>query len=137
MRDNTRLKFRWINKKKIIGIQPNDYEVTYWGPNWLIGCIISKDGAADLVCAVPLCGIGGINPSRFDKKIDADIEAELQAIEDEIDAGIEAGLLALEAGMNTGMLAIKNEKGKAPRGLCLVIHNSVSLQSIIAFHLLI
>ena len=87
LEDNTRVKFRWINQKKIIGIKPTDEEVTYWGPNWLIGCIISKDGAADVVCAVPLAGIGDIDPSRYDKRIDAiiegEIEAELLALEDE------------------------------------------------------
>lgn len=87
LEDNTRVKFRWINQKKIIGIKPNDEEVTYWGPNWLIGSIISKDGAADVVCAVPLAGIGDIDPSRYDKRIDAiiegEIEAELLALEDE------------------------------------------------------
>lgn len=112
LEDNTRVKFRWINKKQIIGIKPNDYEVTYWGPNWLIGCIISKDGATDLVCAVPLCGIDRIDSFRFNMRIEAEIEAELKAMEKIIEAKVEAELLALEDGMNTGILVMENENGK-------------------------
>lgn len=101
LEDNTRVKFRWINKKQIIGIKPNDYEVTYWGPNWLIGCIMSKDGAADVVCAVPLNGIDRIDAFLIDMAIDAKIEAE-----------IEAELLALENEEGDEYLNLENENKK-------------------------
>lgn len=58
LNDGTPVKFRWYPKKDFIGISPNDERFGSGEGPWLLCCIISKDGAADLVCAVPLSVIG-------------------------------------------------------------------------------
>ena len=51
--DATLVKFRWYPKKDFIGIRPYEEGFGSGEEPWLLGCIISEDGAADLVCAVP------------------------------------------------------------------------------------
>lgn len=58
LEDNTTVKYRWYAKKDYIGVSPINWDLTCLGDRWLLCCIIAKDGAADLVAAVPM--------SRFD-----------------------------------------------------------------------
>jgi len=55
--DASLVKFRWYPKKDFIGIRPYEEGFGSGEEPWLLGCIISEDGAADLVCAVPKNGL--------------------------------------------------------------------------------
>lgn len=71
LEDGTLVKFRWYPKQDYIGIRPCEEGFGSGEEPWLLGCIISQDGAADLVCAVP---------HRFDQSLDPMID-----IDDELD----------------------------------------------------
>lgn len=58
MADGTLLKMRYYPKADYIGVHPAKWDLTYWGEQWLLCCIIAKDGAADLICAVPMNKFG-------------------------------------------------------------------------------
>ena len=77
LKDHTPIKFRWYPKQPFIGIYPSDHTLACWGTSWLMGCVIAKDGAANLVCAVPLRGINQPKPLL------SDIETEILATENE------------------------------------------------------
>lgn len=64
--DKTLVKFRWYYQKSIIGASPLVDEFSSKGSKWIMGCVISKDGAADLVSAVPLAGLKQIDYSDLD-----------------------------------------------------------------------
>ncbi len=69
--DGALVKFRWYTKKKLIGVPPSDKTLARWGNSWLLGCILSKDGAADLVCAMPLQGLAHTDslPQKDEKEL--------------------------------------------------------------------
>lgn len=54
LEDNTPVKYRWYAKKDYIGVPPINWDLTCLGDRWLLCCVIAKDRAADLVCAVPM-----------------------------------------------------------------------------------
>jgi hypothetical protein len=95
LKDNTLVKFRWFHMKDFVGVRPNDEQITNWGKDWLLGCVKAKDGAMDLVCSVPLSGISNYK-TRYDLKIESNIDAEIEAEMLIIDRQIEAELLAME-----------------------------------------
>ena len=65
LEDKTPLKFRWYPRKDFIGVYPNDKNISFEG-KWLLGCVIAKDGAADLICAVPLCWLDRAEAAMLD-----------------------------------------------------------------------
>ncbi len=54
LKNGTSIKARWYARKEYMGIAPTAEMFSCWKGTWLIGCVIAKDGAADLVCAVPV-----------------------------------------------------------------------------------
>lgn len=73
LQDGTAIKARWYSKKEYMGIAPTAEVFTCWKGTWLIGCVIAKDGAADLVCAVPLPRSD--QPYKIEAIVDANSES--------------------------------------------------------------
>lgn len=76
LKDKTPIKFRWYPREDFLGIPPCAENISFEG-DWLLGGVIAKDGAANLVFAIPLRGIEEKKPQVLD------IEAEILAIENE------------------------------------------------------
>lgn len=76
LKDKTPVKFRWYPREDFFGIPPCNRNVSFEG-DWLLGGVVAKDGAVNLVFAVPLRGIEQVKPFALD------IEAEILAIENE------------------------------------------------------
>lgn len=73
LKDKTPLKFRWYPKREFIGIPPGDKNVSFEGI-WMLGCVIAKDGAADLVSAVPLCWLDRAEIAMLDVDSELDLD---------------------------------------------------------------
>ena len=78
MEDGTPVKFRWYPQKDYIGIKPIDKRFGYGEEPWLLCGILSKDGAVDLVCAVPLCDRNKTQSSILD--MDFDLHSDLNDV---------------------------------------------------------
>lgn len=76
LKDNTPLKFRWYPRQDFIGVHPNDKNISFEG-KWLLGGVIAKDGAADLVCAVPLCWFDRAEAAMLDVDSKLDLDDEI------------------------------------------------------------
>lgn len=57
LKDETSVKFRWYPKKHFLGVPPYIGAPARWGDSWLLCCVTAKDGAADLIGALPLRGL--------------------------------------------------------------------------------
>lgn len=82
--DNTPIKMRYYPKSEYIGIPPAKWNLTYWGDHWLLCCIIAKDGAADLVCSLPLsrlCQSARNTPQCDDEHLDLHIDKQLPSLD--------------------------------------------------------
>lgn len=96
LKDKTPLKFRWYPRKDFIGVPPSDKNISYEG-KWMLGCAIAKDGAADLVCAVPLCWLDRAEAAMLD--IDSDLNLD-NTIPAERDQGIKPSLESMITAAN-------------------------------------
>lgn len=65
LKDKTPLKFRWYPRQDFIGVHPNDKNISFEG-KWLLGGVIAKDSAVDLVCAVPTCWLEQAEAAMLD-----------------------------------------------------------------------
>ena len=75
-KDKIPLKFRWYPRQDFIGVSPNDRNISFEG-KWLLGCVIAKDGAADLVCAVPLCWLDRAETAMLELNSELGLDDEI------------------------------------------------------------
>ena len=79
LQSNTGVKYRWYAKKDYIGVSPINWDLTCLGDRWLLCCVIAKDSAADLVCAVPMNRLSQpVTPTLQSKNTPLDLETNRQ-----------------------------------------------------------
>lgn len=94
LKDKTPLKFRWYPRQEFIGVPPNDKNISFAG-KWMLCCVTAKDGAADLVCAVPTCWLEQAEAAMLDMDSELDLDdgisnAQIQGKKPGLDSMINA-----------------------------------------------
>lgn len=64
--DGTLIKLRWYPKKGFVGISPRSSIHAYRGSIWSVGYTVAKDGALDLIAAIPIdCPLTPALPQQY------------------------------------------------------------------------